>query len=180
MEKFINAERVLPFMLMAMLPMGGHARSPDREHGTVGMKGSIIDTPCAIQTKDIEQVIYLAVDTTGELIHDGLGSTKSFWIHLTSCVLTPQSPHAKNWSGFQVTFEGNSDGKLFRVEGADGVGIEITDQNGQVATPGVPLPGVPLTTEAQMLKYTLRLVTAPRRLRAGDYRSSIRFKVDYF
>lgn len=180
MEKFLTAGRVLPFMLMALLPAGGYAHALERGHGTVGMKGSIIDTPCAIQTKDIAQVINLTSDTTGELIHDGLGSTTSFWIHLTGCILTPQSPHAKNWSGFQVTFDGISDGKLFRVEGADGVGLEITDQNGQVATPGVPLPGVPLTTEAQVLEYTLHLVAVPHRLRAGNYRSTIRFKVDYF
>lgn len=177
---FSNAGRVLPFMLMAMLPADGHTRAPDRGHGTVSMKGSIIDTPCAIQTSDTDQVVYLAVDTTGELIHDGIGSTKPFSIHLTSCVLKPQAPHAKKWSGFQVTFDGVADGDLFQVEGADGVGIQITDQSGRIARPGVPLPGIPLTTEAQVLEYTLRVVAAPHHLRAGDYRSTIRFKVDYF
>ncbi|MCU6278394.1 fimbrial protein [Enterobacter quasiroggenkampii] len=180
MGKFSNVGQVLPFMLMALLPAQGDARSPVRGHGTVGMKGSIIDTPCAIQTDDIKQVISLSVDTTGELIHDGLGSTKPFWIHLTSCDLEQQAPHSKKWSGFQVTFDGVADGNLFKIEGAEGVGIQIVDQNGQVASPGVPLSGVPLTTEAQVLEYTLRVVAAPHRLRAGDYRSTIRFKVDYF
>lgn len=180
MGKLSNAGRVLPFMLMALLPAYGHARAPDRGHGTVNMKGSIIDTPCAIQTSDTDQVVYLAVDTTGELIHDGIGSMRPFFIHLTSCVLEPQAPHAKKWSGFQVTFDGVADGDLFRVEGADGVGVQISDQNGQVASPGVPLPGIPLTTEAQVLEYTLRVIATPHRLRAGDYRSTIRFKVDYF
>ncbi|ELQ6221733.1 type 1 fimbrial protein [Cronobacter turicensis] len=180
MERVSNSGWVLPFMLMVLLPTEGHARASDHGHGTVSMKGSIIDTPCAIQTNDIEQVISLNTDTTGELIHDGRGSTKPFWIHLTQCVLKPQAPHAKNWSGFQVTFDGISDGKLFRVEGADGVGLQIIDQNGQEAIPGVPLPGVPLTTEAQVLEYTLRVIAAPHRLRAGVYQSTIRFKVDYF
>ncbi|WP_442876359.1 fimbrial protein [Enterobacter sp. ASE] len=144
------------------------------------MKGSIIDTPCAIQTSDTDQVVYLAVDTTGGLIHDGVGSAKPFSIHLTSCVLEPRAPHIKKWSGFQVTFDGVAEGDLFRVEGADGVGIQISDPNGHVAIPGVPLPGIPLTTDAQMLEYTLRIVTAPRHLRSGNYRSTIRFKIDYF
>lgn len=180
MGNFSNAGRVLPFMLMVLLTAKGYARLPVQSHGTVGMKGSIIDTPCAIQTSDIKQVINLSVDTTGELIHDGLGSIKPFRIHLTSCVLKPQAPHAKKWSGFQVTFDGIAEGNLFKVEGADGLGLQITDQNGQVARPGVPLPGVPLTTEAQVLEYTLRVVATPHRLRAGVHRSTIRFKLDYF
>ncbi|ELY4671743.1 type 1 fimbrial protein [Cronobacter muytjensii] len=180
MGKFSNVGWVLPFMLMALLPAKGYAYHPVQGHGTVGMKGSIIDTPCAIQTNDIKQVIYLGIGTTGEIIHDGLGPIKPFSIHLTSCVLKPQAPHGKSWSGFQVTFDGIADGKLFKIEGADGVGIQITDQNGHVASPGVPLPGVPLTTEAQVLEYTLHVVAAPHRLRAGAYRGTIRYKLDYF
>lgn len=180
MRTFPDSGRVLLFMLMALLSASGNVRASDKGHGTVSMKGSIIDTPCAIQTNDIDQVVYLAVDTTGELIHDGLGSIKPLLIHLTGCVLEPHALHDKKWSGFQVTFDGVADGNLFKVKGADGLGIQIADQEGHVATPGVPLPGVPLTTNAQLLEYTMRVVATPHRLRSGGYQSTIRFKVDYF
>lgn len=180
MSTFSYRWRVLPFMLMVLLPLEGRTRTPERGHGIVGMKGSIIDTPCAIQINDVDQVVKIEGSTTGQIVHDGRGVIRLFRIHLTDCVLKPQAPHAKNWSGFQVTFDGDASNGLFKAEGVSGIGIQITDHDGQIARPGVPLPGIPLTTEAQVLEYSLRVIGTPDHLHAGSFQSTIRFKVDYF
>lgn len=180
MRKYNIVRQVLPFMLVGFFSQGGYSRVPDQGHGTVGMQGSIIDTPCAIAVNDVDQTVEMNVGTTGEVIHDGHGPMQVFSIHLTGCTLKPQRPHAKDWSWFQVTFDGIPDGDLFGVTGADGIGIKISDSEGYVARPGIPLPAVKLNSGKQVLEYTLQVVAAPNRLRAGDYRATVRFKVDYF
>ncbi|WP_226842319.1 fimbrial protein [Enterobacter cloacae complex sp. I2] len=180
MCSYRTVSQILPFMLMVLLPQEVQSRVPDQGHGTVGMQGSIINTPCAIAVNDIDQAVEMGVSTTGELIHDGLGPAKVFRIHLMGCTLKPQQPLGPDWTWFQVTFDGIPDGELFSIRGADGIGLRITDLAGNVARPGIPLPSAMLKPEAQVLEYSLRVVGAPHRLVAGDYRATVRFKVDYF
>lgn len=180
MCSYRTVSQILPFILIALLPQEVQSHVPDQGHGTVGMQGSIIDTPCAIAVNDIDQAVEMGMSTTGELIHDGRGPAKVFHIHLMGCTLKPQQPHMPDWSWFQVTFDGMPEGELFSIAGAEGIGLRITDQAGNVAKPGIPLPRAMLKPGSQVLEYSLRVVAAQHRLVAGDYRATVRFKVDYF
>lgn len=170
---------LLSFLLMALLP--GYAQSTQLvlEHGTIGMQGSIIDTPCAIALDDLKQTIEMGIETTGGLMHDNHGLVR-FHIRLVDCTLKPSSSGKSNGGWFRVTFDGKPDGNLFGVDGADGVGVQIMDCNGHIVLPGISLPSSAIFPGDQTLEYTLQLVKDHRRLRAGSYRSTIRFKTDYF
>ncbi|WP_273830953.1 fimbrial protein [Serratia bockelmannii] len=147
--------------------------------GRVNMQGSIIDTACAIAVDSREQSIDMGIIPLADIIRDGQGRSKPFSIDLVNCVLG--RPGRDGWKHFQVTFDGDPEGGLFGVRGgASGVGLQISDSLGNIATPGKPLPFVDIIPGRMQLNYTLKLVANSRALKAGDYFSSIRFKVDYF
>lgn len=157
------------------------ATMPDNQgYVRVGMKGSIIDTPCNITGPDEDQIVEIGVEPVGDIIHNGRGSQRKFSIRLVNCSLKSSTPWLPDASRFQITFDGKSDGSLFGIEGkASGVGLEIIDSEGNIAEPGIPLPTEQLLTGEMRLDYILRLVGDRHRLHAGNYHSTIRFKIEY-
>ncbi len=147
--------------------------------GRVNMQGSIIDTACAIAVDSREQSIDMGVIPLADIIRDGQGHSKPFSIDLVNCVL--DRPGKADWKHFQVTFDGDPEGALFGVRGgASGVGLQISDSLGNIASPGKVLPFVDIVPGSIQLNYSLKLVANNHALKSGDYFSSIRFKVDYF
>lgn len=147
--------------------------------GQVNMQGSIIDTACAIAVDSREQSIDMGVVPVVDIIRDGQGRSQPFSIDLINCVL--DGPKKETWKHFQVTFDGDTEGALFGVRGgASGVGLQITDDLGNIASPGKALPFVDIIPGSMQLNYSLKLVANNHALKSGDYFSSIRFKLDYF
>ncbi|HIE4798802.1 TPA: fimbrial protein [Serratia marcescens] len=147
--------------------------------GRVNMQGAIIDTACAIAVESREQTIDMETIPVADIIRDGQGRSKPFSIELVNCLL--ERPGKDNWKQFQVTFDGDSEGELFGVRGdASGVALRITDENGNIATPGTPLRTQDIIPGNMHLNYHLRLVANNHALKAGEYFSAIRFKLDYF
>ncbi|TXE66630.1 fimbrial protein [Serratia nematodiphila] len=147
--------------------------------GVVNMQGSIIDTACAIAVDSREQSIDMGVIPMADIIRDGQGRSKPFSIDLINCVL--ERPGKENWKNFQVTFDGDADGGLFGVHGGvSGVGLQISDDLGNIAFPGKALPIMDISPGDRQLKYSLKLVANNHAVKSGDYFSSIRFKLDYF
>lgn len=157
-----------------------NATSSAPEFGHVHMQGSIIDTPCAISTADLLQSIEMNVSTVGEMVLNGRGSQKSFSLNLVNCDLNSHSQEQPDSTHFSTTFDGPSDHGLFRISGAQGVGLQITDALGNLATPGKPLPAGSLVPGTQRLDYTLRVVSNDQPLKVGEFHAILRFKVDYF
>ncbi|MOA61490.1 PAP fimbrial minor pilin protein precursor [compost metagenome] len=56
----------------------------------------------------------------------------------------------------------------------------IRDARGEVAAPGDAMPASTFTPGEMQLHYTLSLVGNQQTLQAGDYRSAIRFRMDYY
>lgn len=185
-QVFFSAPLSLLLSLLALLLAGPFlsvmAKSGDQGHGRVNMQGSIIDTPCAIDVESWDQTIDMTAVPVGRIVRDGYGPEKPFHIRLINCSLPRQKPGAVDWSKFQVTFDGASTrDDLFSVSGeARGVGLRITDSQGGVAVPGEPMPTSGLLTDGMQLDYTLRLMSNRQSLRPGAYRTTIRFKLDYF
>lgn len=163
---------------MTITPVG---MSAGQEHGRVSMKGSIIDSACAIATQDREQTVDIGIGTMGEIIRNRRGTERPFSIHLVNCSLNTTNPvnSHKDISQFRVTFDGPSEGGMFRLSGASGVGLQIVDINGNVVVPGKSVSAVLQSSSLQM-DYIVRLIGNHRRLNAGEYHSTIRFKVDYY
>lgn len=174
---------VLPSLLVLSLTgLLTPACANDQGHGRVNMQGSIIDTPCAIDVNSRDQTIDMDTIPVGQIIRDGFGPRKTFRIRLINCSLTPLKPGRPDWSTFRITFDGPTTRQnLFSVSGAArGVGLRITDASGAIAVPGQPMSAGELMTDSMQLDYTLRLMSNREHLRAGTYRTAIRFKLDYF
>lgn len=150
--------------------------------GRVFLQGAIVDVPCAIAVSSRDQAVDLAVLPMGQIMRDGQGPNRPFSIQLVNCSLQQMRPGRSDWAQFQVTFAGDvADNALFGIAGqAQGVGIQITDAAGNVAQPGVPMPPGALASGNTRLDYNLRLVGAHRILRTGAYRTTVRFKMDYY
>lgn len=149
--------------------------------GEVTMEGSIIATACAIEMNSRDQVIEMATVPVSKIARDGRGIAKPFTIHLINCILHRTDPALPDWQTFRATFDGTPDGQLLGVEGdARGVGLQIKDHQGNIALPGVPLPAAELSSGNKALQYTMNLVPNQQVLRAGEYRSTVRFKMDYY
>ncbi|MFS7367939.1 fimbrial protein [Serratia proteamaculans] len=146
------------------------------------MQGSIVDVPCVIAVNSREQTIDLAVLPVGAVMRDGRGPASLFSIQLVNCTLQPQLPGHGNWARFRVTFVGDvTDSALFGSAGqAEGIGLQITDAAGNVAQSGVPMPAAELASGEMRLDYRLRLVGTHQILRVGAYRTTVRFKMDYY
>lgn len=157
------------------------AAHPTQGWGRVNMQGAIIDTACAIAAGSREQVIDMETVPVADIIRDGQGMTKPFSIELINCVLTRPNKTLPDWKHFQVTFDGETDGTLFGVQGdAKGVALQIADGQGNIATPGKPLPLGDISLGAMQLNYAMRLVSNSQSLRVGAYSSAVRFKLDYY
>jgi type 1 fimbria pilin len=179
---FVMSSLLLWLVLLVAASDAFAMRAPDQGHGKVSMQGSIIDTPCAIAIGSRDQAIELITLPLDQIIRDGAGPAKPFSIHLENCVLQPLTPGRQPWSNFRVTFDGAAtDGELFSLRGGvRGIGLEISDAQGNRILPGTTAQTGQLQPGAMRLDYSLRLVGNHQKLRAGAYSTTVRFKLDYF
>ncbi|NHB98160.1 fimbrial protein [Photorhabdus stackebrandtii] len=178
-----SAAVVVPCLLMlSCIAVSAAATAPrgTQGHGRVSMQGAIIDSACAIDAGSRDQTIELATAPVSQMVHDGQGPMSPFSIHLINCVLTSATLGKSDWHRFQMTFDGMPDGNNFRLYGvARGVALQITDIYGNQAYPGTPLPVGDLQEGHMTLSYAMRLVGNHQLLQAGQYRTTVRFKLDY-
>jgi type 1 fimbria pilin len=177
----INNITVVFSFIFLMAPFTSQAANIAQGWGRVNMQGAIIDTACAIAVESRDQTIDLGIVPVADIIRDGHGRSKPFTIELVNCELEREGNKLPDWKNFQVTFDGDSEGALFGVQGdASGVALQINESSGHAAIPGSPLPLRNITPGAMQLNYTMKLVANNHALKAGNYFSSIRFKLDYF
>lgn len=175
----MKIQKICILVSSCIFPLFSESATTVAGQGRVGMQGAIIDTACAIAVESRDQVIDMDIVPLSDIRRNGQGKSKSFTIVLMNCVT--ERPEKEDWKQFQVTFDGNADGDLFGVSGkSSGVGLQITDTKGHIATPGIPLPFVDIIPGNMQLNYNLKLVANNQPLRSGDYSSSIRFRLDYF
>nr|WP_065506544.1 fimbrial protein [Serratia inhibens] len=149
--------------------------------GVVHMGGAIIDSACAIAIGDRDQTINMGTVPISQIVRNGQGEDMPFSVKLVNCVLERHRPHLPDWKYFRVTFDGSIDGKGFGVQGeAEGIVIQITDSYGNIASPGVAMPINEIVPGDMLLNYSFKLIGNNKPLRAGDYFSTIKFKLDYY
>ncbi|WP_257624480.1 fimbrial protein [Enterobacter cloacae] len=171
---------VFSCMFTSLLP-ASFAGNTSFGWGAVNMQGAIIETACAIAVESQSQSIDMEVTSIADISRDGKGRVKPFAIELINCVIERQDKSKTGWKNFQITFDGDAEGNFFSVTGeASGIALKITDQSGKMALPGRPLAHEDLTSENMKLNYNLHLVANQSVLRAGEFFSAIRFKLDYF
>jgi type 1 fimbria pilin len=172
--------RYYGYVLLSYLCLSQSAAA-DQGQGKVTMLGSIIATACAIDTASRDQTIDMETLPISQIVRDGRGNSRDFSIKLVNCDVKRVEPNRPDWRYFQVTFDGDNDAGWFGVQGkAEGVALKIVDSNGNIAQPGMPLPSVDVVPGNMLINYSMTLVANNKILRAGDYNSTIRFKMDYY
>jgi len=178
----ISCRFIMLLCVGALFCTEGYAGTPGKQGaGKVTLNGSITETPCVIDTQSRDQSIDMGITPVSVLARDGRGDAHPFRIRLINCRLTHLNTTLPDWRYFRATFEGPVDNGQFGLSGdARGVALMLTDASGNIARPGEPLLPVGLTRGDQVLNYTLRLVGNRQGLRAGDFRTSLRFRMDYY
>lgn len=175
-----TANLFLLLLLGGMLPSVVLAE-PNMGYGNVDLQGSILNTPCTIDTDSRDQSIDMGTVPVGEITRNGRSIAKPFSIRLVNCVLRRTDPALPNWQYFDVTFDGKRDGDFIGIDGeAEGIALQVSDELGNIAQPGVPLPSVMLTSSEKTLNYSLYLVPNYQKFKSGKYRTTVRFKMDYY
>lgn len=174
-----NTALVVFSCLFSLVTVSTQARQPLQGLGRLNVQGSIVDTACSIAVESREQTIDMGVTPIAEIARDGQGNRRAFVIKLVNCVLT--RPGKEGSKHFQVTFAGDAEGALFGIQGeASGIALQITDVHGNVAIPGQAMPLSTIVPGEHQMNYTFKLMSNRHFFKAGDYFSSIRFKLDYF
>ena len=178
MSRAANLFLLLP--LSGMLPAAALADF-STGFGSVDLQGSILETPCTIDTDSRDQSIDMGTISIGEIARSGRSVAKPFSIRLINCHLHRIDAALSDWQYFEVTFDGKRDGDFIGIEGdAEGIALQVNDELGNVAQPGIPLPSVILTSGEKTLNYSLYLVPNYQKFRSGKYRTTVRFKMDYY
>ncbi|MDA8478792.1 type 1 fimbrial protein [Citrobacter sp. Awk 4] len=153
--------------------------SPGR--GEVSINGQIITSACAIDTKSFDQTIKMKTTPISQIMRDGQSERHYFSITLVNCTLENFNPTLQNWRFFFVTFDGREDAGLFGVDGsAKGIALQISDAQGNIASPGIPMVKNELQPGTMEFNYSLRLIGNNQVMKAGNYYSTVRFKMDYY
>lgn len=149
--------------------------------GFLSVGGSILETACDIAVGDRDQALVMDVVSIGDIARGEQGPSKEFSIRLVDCLLMREGSGESAWQRFAVTFDGERDRDYFAVTGtASGIALAIRDARGAMATPGIALPERTLASGEKKLSYTVAVVANQQPLRSGDYRSAIRFTMDYY
>ncbi|MGP2925573.1 fimbrial protein [Serratia bockelmannii] len=149
--------------------------------GRVNMEGAIVNAACAIESASRDQTIDMKVLPVEQISRDGHGLTRPFTLKLVNCGLAGENSANAGRQYFRMIFDGNAEGKNFGVIGdARGIALRIVDSIGTDIYPGVPMSIENTLTKDYRLHYSMQLVANSQVLRAGDYRSAIRFKLDYY
>ncbi|HCK00045.1 MAG TPA: pilin [Serratia grimesii] len=157
----------------------GLANATQLQAGKVSMGGQVFVSACTMHPDNYEQYLGLGSLSTAGMIRNGSSVLHPFSISLINCA--PKSDSGDDLSGFFVTFEGLADGSYFALQGdSQGLALEIQDERGHIAAPGVPMEPHPITLGERTLNYKLRLVGNAEFLRAGNHFALLKYKLDYY
>lgn len=126
----------------------------DQGHGKVTFTGSIIDAPCSISPKDVEQVVPLGEVANKVLDGGGKSEPKAFSIDLENCDLGTIKTVSTTFTGAADT----NDQTMLGITGsASGAGIVLTDGSGKPIALGVATDGQTLQNGTNTLQFSAYL-----------------------
>jgi type 1 fimbria pilin len=161
--------------------MSSMAQAADQGHGKVTFTGSIIDAPCSIHPKSIEQTIELGQISKASLIENGKSTPRNFDIKLEKCSFG--TPAAKN--KVQVTFtnmNSAADNGLLGITGtAKGASVAITQGDGAVIKLGEPTKQQTLQDGPNTLNFSAYLQAdgASTTITEGEFQAVADFTLAY-
>lgn len=151
-------------------------------HGRASFKGQVIAPACTLAMEDTWQAIDMGETPVRDLQDSFAGPEKKFRLRLRNCELAGTGQRVYTASRVRVTFDGlqgETPDKFSLTGQAEGISLQILDNQGYPARAGKVMPPLLLNGNEQGLDYTLRVVRNGQPLKAGDYYAALRFKVDY-
>ncbi|HGG2483270.1 TPA: fimbrial protein [Escherichia coli] len=151
-------------------------------HGRASFKGQVIAPACTLAMEDTWQAIDMGETPVRDLQDSFAGPEKKFRLRLRNCELAGTGKRVYTASRVRVTFDGlqgETPDKFSLTGQAEGISLQILDNQGYSARAGKVMPPLLLNGNEEGLDYTLRVVRNGQPLKAGDYYAALRFKVDY-
>lgn len=151
-------------------------------HGRASFKGEVIAPACTLAMEDTYQAIDMGITPVRDLQDSFSGPEKRFRLRLRNCELAGTGKRVYMASRVRVTFDGlqgETPDKFSLTGQAEGINLQILDNQGYPARVGKVMPPLLLNGNEEGLDYTLRVVRNGQPLKAGDYYAALRFKVDY-
>lgn len=151
-------------------------------HGRASFKGQVIASACTLAMEDTWQAIDMGETPVRDLQDSFAGPEKKFRLRLRNCELAGTGKRVYTASRVRVTFDGlqgETPDKFSLTGQAEGINLQILDNQGYSARVGKVMPPLLLNGNEEGLDYTLRVVRNGQPLKAGDYYAALRFKVDY-
>lgn len=149
--------------------------------GRVHVSGSIVDSACSIRVGNDSQTVAFKPTAFSGLVRGDSASQQSLNIYVSDCISSSSRSTSSPSQRFNLTFEGERDGKHFSVQGAaKGIALQIKDEHGKLISPGMLLEHGSLSTDVLMLNYSLTLVGSGHVLEAGDYHATIKLNIQHF
>lgn len=175
----VKNSRVLALsLLLGISPL---SVASDHGMGLVTMNGQIQESACSIHTDDVWQEIPFGVISYNDLDQEGKAMVKPFAVRLVNCSLERSTGGL--WQSVSITFGGETEmfrPDIFKVHGAaQGLGLRIHSQVGDLARADEAMPAVMLQNDNNELRYLLSLVRSGKPLSEGDWYGIIRYMVTY-
>ena len=151
-------------------------------HGRASFKGEVIAPACTLAMEDTYQAIDMGITPVRDLQDSFSGPEKRFRLRLRNCELAGTGKRVYTASRVRVTFDGlqgETPDKFSLTGQAEGINLQILDNQGYPARVGKVMPPLLLNGNEEGLDYTLRVVRNGQPLKAGNYYAALRFKVDY-
>ncbi|HEY1847464.1 MAG TPA: fimbrial protein [Buttiauxella sp.] len=126
----------------------------DQGHGKVTFTGSIIDAPCSIAAKDVDQIVPLGEIANKSLESGGKSEPHPFDIELVNCDLGTVQTVTTTFTGAADT---NAPAMLGIAGSASGAGIVLTDGSSKPITLGQPTDGQILQNGTNTLLFSAYL-----------------------
>lgn len=148
------------------------------DHGRARFVGAIVDTPCSIAQKSLDQTVEFGSVTSKILDHGGISSPVPFEINLEDCDTSLQGTVA-------ITFSGGADAKdntLLGISGtAAGAGIVIADMSGEPLDLGTQSAAQTLQNGHNTLAFStwLKGDSPADIVTPGDFTSVANFQLAY-
>lgn len=151
-------------------------------HGRASFKGQVIIPACTLAMEDTYQEIDMGETPIRDLQNSFIGPEKKFRLRLRNCELAGSGKRVYTGSRMRVTFEGlhgETPDRFLLLGNAQGVNLQILDEQGFPASSGKVMPPLLLNGNEEGFNYTLRVIRNEYPLEAGSYYAALRFKVDY-
>ena len=151
-------------------------------HGRTVFKGQVIVPACTLAMEDTWQAIDMGETPVRYLQDSFTGPEKKFRLRLRNCELAGTGKRIYTASRVRMTFDGlrgETPDKFSLLGEAEGISLQILDNQGYPARVGKVMPPLLLNGNEDELKYMLRIVRNGYPLKAGNYYTILRFIVNY-